>query len=110
MTVTSTTRRNDYTAAASQTTFPYTFKIFSDDQLLVYVDNVLKDEWYLSEDIRDRFHAEDFEQLEPGEFYVMGDNRPVSKDSRAFRAVQDDEIIGRAVLRFWPPSRISILK
>lgn len=42
MTVASTTNRIAYTASAAQTIFPYTFKIFADADLDVYVDGVLK--------------------------------------------------------------------
>ncbi|MCP4644860.1 MAG: signal peptidase I [bacterium] len=45
-----------------------------------------------------------------GEYFVMGDNRGVSKDSRVFGAVQDDKIIGTAVFRFWPLNRFSLLR
>ena len=48
--------------------------------------------------------------LGQGEYYVLGDNRNVSKDSRSFDAISDGAIIGRAVIRFWPPSEISFLR
>jgi signal peptidase I len=34
--------------------------------------------------------------------YVLGDNRANSEDSRAFGAVGDDRLIGRAVAGIWP--------
>jgi signal peptidase I len=40
--------------------------------------------------------------LGPDQYYMMGDNRPQSGDSRSFGPVAEDEIIGRVVLRYWP--------
>lgn len=36
------------------------------------------------------------------QYFVMGDNRPVSLDSRIFGTVTKEQIIGRAWLRVWP--------
>jgi signal peptidase I len=38
----------------------------------------------------------------------MGDNRPVSRDSRAFGPVPAEQIVGQVILRYWPPARIDI--
>jgi signal peptidase I len=38
--------------------------------------------------------------------FVMGDNRAVSYDSRRFGAIPLDHVLGEAVLRIWPLSRI----
>jgi signal peptidase I len=35
-------------------------------------------------------------------FFVLGDNRSVARDSRAFGPVADDAIFGRVFLVFWP--------
>ncbi|MFA6552845.1 MAG: signal peptidase I [Patescibacteria group bacterium] len=40
--------------------------------------------------------------LGPNMYYVMGDNRPVSLDSRIFGTITKKQIIGRAWLRVWP--------
>ncbi|HPQ92988.1 MAG TPA: signal peptidase I [Caldisericia bacterium] len=49
-------------------------------------------------------------KLEEGEYYVLGDNRDSSKDSRFFGAISDDSIIGEAFIIFWPANRFSVLQ
>ncbi len=39
----------------------------------------------------------------PDEYFVMGDNRLNSQDSRAFGPVAATQIVGRVWLRYWPP-------
>ena len=46
-------------------------------------------------------------EIPEGQYLVLGDNRPVSKDSRQFGLIEDDQIIGKVFLRFWPFSEIS---
>ena len=45
-----------------------------------------------------------------GAYFVMGDNRSVSQDSRAFGPVSAELIIGRAWLRYFPLDRIGIMQ
>jgi signal peptidase I len=40
--------------------------------------------------------------LADDEYYVMGDNRPISLDSRSFGPVPLNSIIGRVLIRFYP--------
>ncbi len=40
--------------------------------------------------------------------FVLGDNRSASNDSRYFGMVPYENILGRAWLRYWPPSEIEL--
>lgn len=42
--------------------------------------------------------------------FVMGDNRPVSRDSRSFGPVALNQIQGRAWLSYWPPQDLGLVK
>jgi signal peptidase I len=44
-----------------------------------------------------------------GDYYMMGDNRPDSEDSRFWGPVPKAWMIGKAFFTYWPPDRIGIL-
>lgn len=73
----------------------------------VVVNGVPLDEPYLSDDGQGHGATLPLDgpsewDVPPGDIFVMGDHRARSVDSRAFGPVPVDQVIGRAVIRFWP--------
>jgi signal peptidase I len=48
-------------------------------------------------------------KIPPGHYFMMGDNRGESDDSRFWGPVPEDWIIGEAFFTYWPPDRIGFL-
>ncbi|KFF41126.1 MAG: signal peptidase I [Candidatus Atelocyanobacterium thalassa isolate SIO64986] len=72
----------------------------------VYINNILLEEKYLLQ--------KPYYDLQPvtvpkGYLFVMGDNRNNSNDSHVWGFLSEKNIIGRAIFRFFPLKRISIL-
>jgi signal peptidase I len=49
-------------------------------------------------------------KLGAGEYFLMGDNRGASLDSRVFGGVPRSFIVGRVWFRGWPPEKIKVFK
>jgi signal peptidase I len=72
----------------------------------VYVNGTCLDEPYLDQPTTDAVGPF---TLGSGEYYVLGDNRSNSSDSRAYGPLPRDRIIGKAWVTYWPPGDIGIV-
>ncbi len=49
-------------------------------------------------------------KIPPNSYFMLGDNRSMSLDSRAWGFVKERDIIGKALFTFWPISQMRALK
>lgn len=80
----------------------------------VYINGVILSEDYLEPDLQTlpgKFIRENQEITIPQDTYiVLGDNRLNSSDSRAWGTVPGKDIIGRALLVYWPPKLFRLVE
>lgn len=83
-----------------------------DDEGNIYIDGEVLEESYGREIILDPGEAASPIELGDGEYFVLGDNRNASSDSRdpSVGKILREDIIGRAWLRLYPFDRIGFIK
>lgn len=78
-----------------------------------YVNGQKVDEPYLAPDVyifAGNFLQENQQVTVPaGKYFVSGDNRPHSSDSREFGPIAKEDFIGKAILRYWPFSMFGMI-
>lgn len=73
----------------------------------VYIDGKRLNEDYARPDALGLRDHPCQEKVGTGRYFVMGDNRPDSHDSRAFHAIPASSIKGKVLVRWWPLSQFS---
>jgi signal peptidase I len=78
----------------------------------VFINGIqLKEPYIASELTANTFmnSADTFSINLDGTYFVMGDNRSHSSDSRAWGPINKDSIIGKAWFRYWPPQKAGFI-
>jgi len=85
---------------------------FKDGKVIIYnashPDGLSLDEKYLPTDLTTYDQNDGKITIGPDQYFVLGDNRNASKDSRVFGPVDKSFIIGKVLFRGWPLSDITV--
>ena len=76
---------------------------------IVYINGMPLREEYLPPQEQDR-QSYPPTRLPPQHYFVLGDHRRSSNDSRAWGTVHRDFIYGKAVFAYWPPERFGLIE
>ena len=89
-------------------------KHYPDGRSFVYInDRRLDEEYIMSEYDYHKCNENMFcgpFVIPEGEYFMMGDNRGNSQDSRFWGTLPQERFIGRAVFTFWPLNHLNVLK
>ena len=64
---------------------------------------------YVPEEYRDHVSVGQV-KVPADHYYVLGDHRSSSNDSRTWGALPGEAIYGKAVFAYWPPARMGVLR
>ncbi|HUS08580.1 MAG TPA: signal peptidase I [Bryobacteraceae bacterium] len=79
------------------------------DNGTVIINGQRLEEAYVIDEYRDRQSMAPF-KIQPQEYFVLGDHRSSSNDSRAWGTVPRRYIYGKAVFVYWPLEKMGLLK
>jgi signal peptidase I len=79
------------------------------DEGRVFVNDVLLDETYVPAQYTDERSYEEI-TVPAHSYFVLGDHRNLSNDSRDFGPVHEGYIYGKAVFAYWPVEKVGKLK
>ena len=82
-------------------------EIWSEKAGYVYIDGKKLNEPYVLPDRRDARTIAPI-KIPSGHYFMMGDNRQSSCDSRAWGTVPKGNLIGKVFATYWPPGRITV--
>ena len=80
------------------------------DNGIVYVNGMRLDEPYVPTEYRDQQSLHRKESVPQDSYFVLGDHRSSSNDSRAWGTVERKYIYGKAVFVYWPLDKMGRLK
>ena len=86
--------------------------VYIDEEGTIYIDGKVLDEDFGKEVIQDPGRAYEPITLGADEYFVLGDNRNNSSDSRdpVVGNIHRDELIGKAWMRIYPFDKMCIIK
>ena len=80
----------------------------------LYINDLLVQELYLTPNTQTNpgNFLQDSRKVKvgPNQFFVFGDNRDASSDSREWGAITKEEIVGRVIFRYFPLNAFGIIK